>query len=136
MERGACGVSEMRIERGDIFYIGLNPYTTGCEQWSGRPGIIVSNDQNNLHSQTVEVVYCTTRHKPNLPTHTTILSTPYESTVLCEQVTTVDISRIGRCERSTAASGYRLGSRTGKRKTRTRTMRPRWGTGAGKMRKW
>ena len=95
MERGACGVSEMRIERGDIFYIGLNPYTTGCEQWSGRPGIIVSNDQNNLHSQTVEVVYCTTRHKPNLPTHTTILSTPYESTVLCEQVTSVDISRIG-----------------------------------------
>ena len=56
---------------------------------------IVSNDQNNLHSETVEVVYCTTRYKPNLPTHTTVLSTPYESTVLCEQVTTVDISRIG-----------------------------------------
>ena len=88
-------MTDLKIERGDIFYIGLNSYTTGCEQWSGRPGIIVSNDQNNLHSQTVEVVYCTTRHKPNLPTHTAILSTPYESTVLCEQVTTVDISRIG-----------------------------------------
>lgn len=144
MERGACGVSEMRIERGDIFYIGLNPYTTGCEQWSGRPGIIVSNDQNNLHSQTVEVVYCTTRHKPNLPTHTTILSTPYESTVLCEQVTTVDISRIGnyigRCTEREMREIDRcirvsLGLQDGKAETRTRTMRPRWGTGAGKMRK-
>lgn len=94
-------MSDLRIERGDIFYVGLTPFVTGREQWAGRPGIIVSNDQNNLHSETVEVVYCTTRYKPNLPTHTTVLSTPYESTVLCEQVTTVDISRlgnyIGRC---------------------------------------
>ena len=79
----------------------MTTFVTGREQWAGRPGIIVSNDQNNLHSETVEVVYCTTRYKPNLPTHTTVLSTPYESTVLCEQVTTVDISRlgnyIGRC---------------------------------------
>lgn len=94
-------MSDLRIERGDIFYVGLTTFVTGREQWAGRPGIIVSNDQNNLHSETVEVVYCTTRYKPNLPTHTTVLSTPYESTVLCEQVTTVDISRlgnyIGRC---------------------------------------
>ena len=94
-------MSDLRIERGDIFYVGLTPFVTGREQLAGRPGIIVSNDQNNLHSDTVEVVYCTTRYKPNLPTHTTVLSTPYESTVLCEQVTTVDISRlgnyIGRC---------------------------------------
>ena len=88
-------MSDLRIERGDIFYVGLTPFVTGREQLAGRPGIIVSNDQNNLHSETVEVVYCTTRYKPNLPTHTTVLSTPYESTVLCEQVTTVDISRLG-----------------------------------------
>lgn len=88
-------MSEFRIERGDIFYIGRGQAVYGSEQWAGRPGIIVSNDQNNLHSETVEVVYCTTRYKPNLPTHTTVLATPYESTVLCEQITTVDVSRLG-----------------------------------------
>lgn len=82
------------IKRGDIFYISRG-YATGCEQQSGRPAVIVSNDENNRHSSTVEVVYCTTRFKPDLPTHTVILSTPYESTVLCEQVTTVSVERIG-----------------------------------------
>ena len=52
-------MSDLRIERGDIFYVGLTPFVTGREQLAGRPGIIVSNDQNNLHSETVEVVYCT-----------------------------------------------------------------------------
>lgn len=87
-------MSDMEIRRGDIFYISRG-YATGCEQRSGRPAVIVSNDENNRHCSTVEVVYCTTRFKPDLPTHTVILSTPYESTVLCEQVTTVSIERIG-----------------------------------------
>ena len=82
------------IKRGDIFYIGKSP-CVGSEQWGGRPGIVVSNEENNMHSETVEVVYCTTRFKPMLPTHTTIRSTPYDSTVLCEQVTTVSVERIG-----------------------------------------
>lgn len=87
-------MSGFEIKRGDIFYISKTP-CTGSEQWGGRPGIIVSNEKNNIHSETVEVVYCTTRFKPMLPTHTTIRSTPYDSTVLCEQVTTVSVERIG-----------------------------------------
>jgi hypothetical protein len=86
---------ELKIRRGDIFYIQKGWQTIGSEQQSGRPAIIVSNEENNAHSQTVEVVYCTTRIKAELPTHTTVLSTPYESTVLCEQVTTVSVDRIG-----------------------------------------
>lgn len=90
----------MDIRRGDIFYI-LKGQITGSEQQPGRPGIIVSNEENNKHSPTVEVVYCTTRYKAELPTHTEVLSTPYKSTVLCEQITTVSIDRlgnyIGRC---------------------------------------
>lgn len=82
------------INRGDIFYINKT-LSVGSEQWGGRPGIIVSNEKNNTHSPTVEVVYCTTRFKPMLPTHTVIRSTPHDSTVLCEQVTTVSVERIG-----------------------------------------
>lgn len=82
------------IRRGDIFYISRYP-TTGSEQEAGRPGIIVSNEANNLHSGTVEVVYLTTQPKPDLPTHVSIDSAPRPSRALCEQVTTVSVERLG-----------------------------------------
>ena len=88
-------MNNLRIERGDIFYISKAGYTYGSEQQPGRPGIIVSNNQNNQSAATVEVVYCTTKEKPSLPTHMTVLSTEYESTVLCEQITTVSVDRLG-----------------------------------------
>ena len=87
-----------KISRGDVRYI--EPYTNivapiGSEQKPGRPAIIVSNNTNNDHSNTVEVVYLTTQVKPNLPTHVAIHSTGRDSTALCEQIHTVDNSRIG-----------------------------------------
>lgn len=82
------------IRRGDIFYI-TDGYSVGSEQWSGRPAIIVSNDLNNRHSDTVEVVYLTTSRKKNLPTHVTVKGTGRRSTALCEQITTVSVSRLG-----------------------------------------
>ena len=86
----------MNIKRGQIYYIARG-YTTGCEMWGGRPGIIMSNDQNNRASGTVEVVYLTTMSKKDLPTHVTIRSLEWESTALCEQVTSVSVDRLGRC---------------------------------------
>ena len=58
-----------KIERGDIFYVTKAPVSTGSEQIAGRPGIVVSNDENNAHSTTIEVV--------------------------CEQITTVSVDRLG-----------------------------------------
>lgn len=84
----------MDIKRGDIYYIDKYP-TTGSEQQAGRPAIIVSNEKNNQHSATVEVVYLTTQPKADLPTHVTINSAPRESIALCEQVTSVSVDRIG-----------------------------------------
>lgn len=83
-----------KIKRGDIVYIEKSP-SIGSEQHSGRPAVIVSNDKNNQFADTVEVVYLTTAPKNDLPTHVTIRSAPKESIALCEQVTTVSISRIG-----------------------------------------
>lgn len=88
-------VSEYRIERGDVFYIDKFGFQVGSEQRSGRPAVVVSCKENNDHSDTVEVVYTTTREKTELPTHVTIFATPLRSTVLCEQVTTVSKERIG-----------------------------------------
>ena len=87
--------------RGDVYYVERFGTQVGCEQRSGRPGIIVSNDENNRHSSAVEIVYLTRAQKTDLPTHVTIRSAKFESTALCEQVTTVSVERlgnyIGRC---------------------------------------
>lgn len=83
------------IHRGDIYYIYKSEHQTGSEQQAGRPAVIISNDKNNKHCDTVELVYCTTKTKTVLPTHVEISSTPQKSTVLCEQVTTVSVDRLG-----------------------------------------
>lgn len=84
------------IHRGEIFYIsrgGASP--RGSEQYADRPAVVVSNQQNNEHSGTVEVVYMTTQPKTDLPTHVTIRSTGRPSTVLCEQINSISVERIG-----------------------------------------
>lgn len=86
--------------RGDIYYVDAYP-VVGHEQQPGRPAVIVSNDKNNEHSSVLEMVYLTTAAKTSLPTHVTIRSAPRVSTVLCEQVHSIDTSRVkdycGRC---------------------------------------
>ena len=83
------------IRRGDIFYVKKSGVAVGSEQRSGRPGVVVSCDANNRHSETVEIAYCTTQPKTELPTHVEILSTSVPSTVLCEQINTVAVERLG-----------------------------------------
>lgn len=82
------------IRRGDIYYI-ENRYTVGSEQRGGRPAVVVSNDMNNQHSTTVEIVYLTTQPKADLPTHTAVAGMRSPSTTLCEQITTVSVERLG-----------------------------------------
>ena len=87
--------------RGDVYYV-ERFQTIGSEQRSGRPAIIVSNNTNNKYSGVVEVVYLTTQPKTDLPTHVPILATGIPSTALCEQVHSVDCSRLGNyCGRCT-----------------------------------
>ena len=84
-----------KFTRGEIYYIKNFP-TVGHEQRSGRPAVIVSNNELNSSSGVVEVCYLTLREKPNLPTHVMIDRGPcINSTILCEQVTTVSVDKIG-----------------------------------------
>lgn len=80
--------------RGEIYYI-TKGYTEGSEQQAGRPGIVVSNDMCNQFSNTIEVVFLTTQPKTDLPTHVTIRSSTKPSVALCEQINTIDKSRMG-----------------------------------------
>lgn len=85
----------MRVMRGEMYYIHEDYSTVGSEMRAGRPAIIVSNDINNEFSTTVEVIYLTTKPKKELPTHTRVRSCSLSSTALCEQITTIDKTRIG-----------------------------------------
>lgn len=85
-----------QISRGEIFYISSKYDTTGSEQRSGRPAVVVSNNLNNKHSECVEICYLTLQEKKSLPTHIKIdRGECYNSTILCEQVTTVSKERLG-----------------------------------------
>lgn len=91
------------IKRGEIYYIEPSKalQTTGSEQRSNRPGIVVSNSENNEHSSVVEIVYLTTQPKNTMPTHVIINSAVKTSIALCEQVNTVAVERLadymGQC---------------------------------------
>lgn len=80
--------------RGEIYYVNPGNGEVGSEIRSGRPGVIVSNDLNNRHSAFVEIVYLTTKDKKPLPTHVHVESSGVSATALCEQVVTVDKSRL------------------------------------------
>jgi mRNA-degrading endonuclease toxin of MazEF toxin-antitoxin module len=64
--------------------------------WSNRPGLIVSNDVDNARAGFVKVVYLTTQTKKNkrLPCHIKVWSGDREAIALCEQIHTIDKSRI------------------------------------------
>ena len=64
----------------------------------GRPAIVVSRQCFARTSPVQQVVFLTTRDKPNLETHVQIMSTGIPSTAICEQVNSVAVERFGdRC---------------------------------------
>ena len=85
-----------KISRGEVFYISQRSDTVGSEQRSGRPAVVVSNNMCNEHSPCVEICFLTLQEKKNLPTHILIdRGACINSTIICEQVTTVSKERIG-----------------------------------------
>ena len=82
------------MKRGEIYFIRSTHREEGSEQRADRPAVIVSNNKNNEHSETVEVVYMTTRPKTDLPTHVFTRSALSPSTILCEQIFTVSKQRV------------------------------------------
>lgn len=83
------------VRRGDIFYIANSKcYATNPSVEAGRPGIVVSCDELNEHSPSVEMVYLTTKDKKPMATHVPIVC-KVSSTALCETIYTVSKDRLG-----------------------------------------
>ncbi len=87
------------IQRGDIYYADISP-VTGSEQGGIRPVLIVQNDVGNSHSPTVIAAAITGYMKgKRQPTHVRLKGAACglfrNSTVLLEQLRTLDKSRLG-----------------------------------------
>ena len=85
---------EREFHRGDIYYVHRYS-TTGNEMATGRPAIIISNDRLNEKLKVVEVVFLTSKPKQPTPEHVSINSIGKLSTVICEQITSVDKDCLG-----------------------------------------
>lgn len=86
------------ILRGDIFFADLSPHI-GCEQGGIRPVLIIQNDAGNTFSPTTIIAAITAKKtKKPLPTHVWVdkeaAGVPSDSVILCEQLRTIDKSRL------------------------------------------
>ncbi len=83
------------VKRGEIYIADLNP-VRGSEQGGKRPVLILQNDIGNKYSPTVIVAAITGKQKKKLVTHAPVSSSglPKISTVLLEQIRTIDKSRL------------------------------------------
>ena len=88
-----------RYQRGDIYYVNLNPFR-GSEQGGIRPCLVIQNNLGNRFAPTLIVVTITSRHdKKGSSTHYLLKGQrglPSDSLVECEQIHTIDKSRIIR----------------------------------------
>ena len=88
----------MDMKWGDVVFVDFTDNSRDSEQSGIRPAIIIQNDKGNEHSPTTIVASITSQDKRYLPTH--VVVKPYQSglnkvsTILMEQVRTIDKSRI------------------------------------------
>ena len=89
--------NQPRVYRGQIYYANLSP-VVGSEQGGVRPVLIIQNNLGNKHAPTTIVLPLTSRlGKKPLPTHIivdTSCGLSCESVALCEQIRTIDKSRL------------------------------------------
>lgn len=95
-------VTKPTYRRGDIWFVTRDTQNPpiGTELWADRPAVIISNNVSSNRSGFVEVIYLTTStNKRTGPTHVDLgelLGDGRQTMALCEQIHTVDVSRLRR----------------------------------------
>jgi len=85
----------MDIKRGEIYFADLGDANVGSEQSGFRPVLIVQNNIGNKFSPTVIVACVTSKiFRNEIPTHVRIKIDNTDSLILCEQIKTIDKSRL------------------------------------------
>lgn len=98
-ERDDSHEPKFRHRRGEVWLVASDPDrpSVGTELWSNRPAVIMSNNVINGRSGFAQVVYLTTSaRKRSGPTHVQLpaFEGKGDTMALCEQVHTVDASRL------------------------------------------
>ncbi|MBI4057376.1 MAG: type II toxin-antitoxin system PemK/MazF family toxin [Elusimicrobia bacterium] len=87
------------MKRGEIYWVNLDP-TVGSEIKKTRPAVVVSNDLNNIHAQTVTVLPLSTSVDKVYPFEVLLKSGVYgnkePSKVKANQIRTIDKQRLGQ----------------------------------------
>lgn len=81
------------MKRGDIYYI-ENMNRDGHLQRGNRPAVIISNQKQLDSSDIIQIVYMTTKPKTDLPTHFLTRNALVTSTVLCENIYSVQMNKL------------------------------------------
>ena len=92
-------LSKPTLKKGDVYFVKSDDNKTpiGSEIWSDRPAVIVSNDTNNKTSPVIQVVYLTNSHRRMVsPMHVALPTCGVQSIAMCEQIHTIDISRLDK----------------------------------------
>lgn len=88
------------ICRGDIFLIELDAIDfendSDSIQRGTRPAIVIQNNVGNSNSPTIIIAAITSKPKKYMPTHVENVLVEVPSTILCEQLFTIDKSKIIR----------------------------------------
>lgn len=80
-------------KRGEIYYVSI-PYQTGTEMAKDRPGVVISADKVNATYGHVMVCWLTSASNYGRIERVTVRATGKLSAVICEQIATVDKSRV------------------------------------------
>lgn len=86
------------MNKGEIYYISKSALDDRDSYviTPGRPAIIVSAGNINSIQNTVCIVYMTSKPKQESPAHFVMRCKGVTSTILCEEIVTIDKSRVGK----------------------------------------
>lgn len=82
------------MNRGDVYWVDFDP-AIGSEIQKKRPAVIVSNNQNNLYMNRVQVLPITSNVSRVYPCETLAMVANKQGKILADQITTIDKSRLG-----------------------------------------
>ncbi len=91
------------MNRGDVYWVDLNP-TIGSEINKKRPCVIMSATPINRARSTLVVIPLSTAAKPRLPIVIEVLCLEKKVSAICDQIRTVDKTRLGQHAGSLSAN--------------------------------
>jgi mRNA interferase MazF len=82
------------LKRGEVYWVSLDP-AIGSETKKKRPGVIISNDAQNMVGQRVIIAPITSVIKKVYPFEVLIITSNTNSKVMLDQIRTIDCQRLG-----------------------------------------